>query len=118
MDDIGASLLINSREQIFTEKLHSLLKFGSLSTRYKDIFDMCYLLDYVDSDRLLKCITTFILEDKDMWENDMDAVRTRISKTFTNRMYKRNAERSGKSNWVGININEAFKKIEDFLRTL
>lgn len=28
MDDEGASLLINSKEQIFTEKLHSLLRFG------------------------------------------------------------------------------------------
>lgn len=39
LDDNGASLLINSKEQIFTETLHSLLKFGSFSRRYKDIFD-------------------------------------------------------------------------------
>ena len=39
MDDEGASLLINSCEQIFAEKLRSLLRFGPLSTRYKDIFD-------------------------------------------------------------------------------
>ena len=31
--------LINSKEQMFTEKLRSILKFGPLSTRYKDIFD-------------------------------------------------------------------------------
>lgn len=37
LDDVGASLLINSKEQIFTEKLKSLLRFGPLSTRYKDI---------------------------------------------------------------------------------
>ena len=34
LDDVGASLLINSKEQIFAEKLRSLLKFGPLSTRY------------------------------------------------------------------------------------
>ena len=34
---------INSKEQMFTEKLRSLLKFGPNSTRYKDIFDMVYL---------------------------------------------------------------------------
>ena len=28
LDDVGASLLINSKEQIFTEKLRSLLRFG------------------------------------------------------------------------------------------
>ena len=38
LDDEGVCLLINSKEQIFAEKLRSLLRFGSLSTRYKDIF--------------------------------------------------------------------------------
>lgn len=33
------TLFVNSVEQIFIEKLKSLLKFGVLSTRYKDIFD-------------------------------------------------------------------------------
>lgn len=42
-DDEGASLLINSNEQMFTEKLRSLLRFGPISTRYKDIFDMYFL---------------------------------------------------------------------------
>lgn len=35
----SATLLINSKEQIFTEKLKSLLRFGYTSTRYKDVFD-------------------------------------------------------------------------------
>ena len=35
----NVNLLINSREQIFAEKLKSLLKFGITSTRYKDVFD-------------------------------------------------------------------------------
>ena len=39
----GVSLLINSPEQIFTEKLKSLLKLGIRSTRYKDLFDFYYL---------------------------------------------------------------------------
>lgn len=45
-DDEGASLLINTNEQMFSEKLRSLLKFGTFSTRYKDIFDMYYLKDH------------------------------------------------------------------------
>lgn len=39
----GASLLMNSREQIIAEKIKSLLRFGIRSTRYKDIFDIYYL---------------------------------------------------------------------------
>ena len=38
--DEGANLLINSKEQMFAEKLKSLLKFGKYTTRYKDIFDL------------------------------------------------------------------------------
>lgn len=44
-DDEGASLLINSDEQMLAEKLCSLLKFGPFSTRYKDVYDMYYLKD-------------------------------------------------------------------------
>ena len=51
-DEDGASLLINSPEQMFTEKLRSLLKFGRFSTRYKDIFDMYYLREAVNLKRL------------------------------------------------------------------
>ncbi len=40
----SATLLINSPEQIFVEKLKSLLKFVYTSTRYKDIFDFYYLI--------------------------------------------------------------------------
>ena len=68
LDDVGASLLINSKEQIFTEKLKSLLRFGQLSTRYKDIFDLCYLSEHVHRDRLMKCINTYIFSDSSMKE--------------------------------------------------
>lgn len=40
MDDVGVSLLINSKEQMLAEKLRSILKFGPFSARYKDIFDI------------------------------------------------------------------------------
>ena len=36
----GVNLLVNSNEQMLVEKLRSLLKFGALSTRYKDFFDI------------------------------------------------------------------------------
>lgn len=41
-DDEGASLLINSNEQMLSEKLLSLLKFGTFSTRFKDIYELCF----------------------------------------------------------------------------
>ena|GEM_PF-3609699 len=54
----GASLLINANEQMFSEKLCSLLKFGPASTRYKDIFDMVFKLDRE------KTILSFLFNEK------------------------------------------------------
>ena len=118
LDDEGASLLINSKEQIFAEKLRSLLRFGPLSTRYKDIFDLCYLIEYVDRERLQNCLKTYILDDEKMRENDMDAIRRRISRTFGNRTYRSNVEGSEKANWLRIKTAVAFDRIDSFLKTL
>lgn len=118
LDDVGASLLINSKEQIFTEKLKSLLRFGPLSTRYKDIFDLCYLSEHVHRDRLMKCINTYIFSDSSMKENDITAIRKRVERTFSDKLYRQNIERSVRFNWLGIKVDEAFSKITSFLETL
>ena len=53
-------------------KLKSLLKFGFVSTRYKDIFDFYYLInnESLSKDKLLKCFDTFIFSDETMKENN------------------------------------------------
>lgn len=118
MDDEGASLLINSMEQIFTEKLRSILRFGPLSTRYKDVFDMCYLSDHIDRYRLEQCMKTYIFSDPGMKENDMDAIRARVHRTFSDGIYRQRLEHSRSSNWMGITADEAFERITAFLKTL
>ena len=118
LDDVGASLLINSKEQIFAEKLRSLLKFGPLSTRYKDVFDMCYLVDHVDKNRLKSCLDTYIFSDPDIAENDMEAVLSRINRTFSDQSYLQRITRSQRTNWLGVQVMDAFKKITSFLETL
>lgn len=118
MDDEGASLLINSKEQIFTEKLRSILRFGPLSTRFKDVFDMCYLSDHVDRQRLEQCMNTYIFSDPGMRENDMNAIRARVQWTFADRTYRQRLERSRSSNWMGISVSEALERITAFLKTL
>ena len=53
----NANLLINSKEQIFVEKIKSLLKLGFRSTRYKDLFDFYYLISKteLDKEKLMNC---------------------------------------------------------------
>lgn len=118
MDDEGASLLINSKEQIFTEKLRSLLRFGPLSTRYKDVFDMCYLSDHVDRQRLKQCLNTYIFSDPGMRENDTDAIRSRVQRTFADRAYRQRLERSRSSNWMEISVSEVLERLTAFLNSL
>lgn len=115
--DNGANLLINSKEQMFTEKLRSLLKFGQYSTRYKDIFDMCYLSDYLDFFELKECLRILIFDDPGMRENNMDDVRKRVERTLSSQEYVRNLAGS-RHNWLGIDIPEAIAVLTDFLKRL
>ena len=116
-DEEGASLLINSYEQMFSEKLRSLLKFGSFSTRYKYIYDMFYQCGKLKEDNLLSCFAVLIFEDPGMRENNMDAVVRRIEKVFGDNAYKSRVDRSDKR-WIDNDIDEVMDGILDYLRYL
>lgn len=117
-DDEGVCLLMNSREQIFAEKLRALVKFGTFSGRVKDVFDLCYLSDCMDIERLLKCIHTYILDDPGMFENDLDDIRRRVKKVFNDRDFVKSVENSGKDNWLRVKASMAFERILDCLNKL
>lgn len=110
IDDTGASLLINSKEQMLTEKLRSILKFGPFSTRYKDIFDIYYLLDLSDQEKLLHCFTTLIFADSGMRENNMDDIVRRVDITFKNKRYLDRMKGSQK-NWLGLDVDDVLSGI-------
>ena len=117
-DDEGVSLLMNSKEQIFAEKLRALVKFGTFSGRVKDIYDLGYLSEHVNKSRLLKCIHTYILEDPEMFENDMDDIRKRVSKIFSDKEFLKAIENSGKDNWLRIKATIVFDRIKECLSKL
>ena len=105
LNEEGASLLINSFEQMFSEKLSSLLKFGALSTRYKDVFDIYYLIDKIDARKLSFCFRSYIFDDPGMKENNMKEVVKRVQMTFQDKVYRRNLEFTDK-NWLGEDIGK------------
>lgn len=113
----GANLLINSKEQMLTEKLRSLLKFGPNSTRFKDIFDMCYLSDLVDRSKLLECFNTVIFLDPGMRENSIADILKRVSNTFSNQRYLSRL-RTSQKNWLDMPIDGVLRKILKFLTGL
>lgn len=50
-DNGGITLFANSEEQIFVEKIILIVKFGSLSIRYKDFYDLYWLIKNGNLDR-------------------------------------------------------------------
>mgnify|MGYP002857897931 FL=1 len=116
-DNDGASLLINSKEQMFTEKLRSLLKFGTFSTRYKDIYDMFYQCKNLNEKTLINCLYVLIFNDSGMRENNMKDVVRRIDSIFKDNDYKVKVDKSDKR-WMDNDIDEIFEGIRVFLSYL
>lgn len=114
-----ATLFINSVEQIFIEKLKSLLKFGALSTRYKDIFDFYYLINNtnIDKERFNKYITQIIYNDEAMPENNIRDIMSKLDTLFSNKIFISNLK-DARNNWLGIEVDEVLDSIYKFLESI
>lgn len=110
----SASVLINSKEQMIVEKLKALLRFGTRSTRYKDIFDICYLADTADMQKIREYIHTYIFNDTTIAVNDTEEIRKRTDRVFKNKTYKKHIEQSGK-NWLEIPTDNVLDKCREFI---
>ena len=114
----AVSLLINSPAQMITEKLKSMVRFGSRNTRYKDVFDICYLSERVNLDQLRECIEKYIFEDETLRNvSDMKAVIRRIERMFTDPAYLNGLRSSGK-NWLDISDDEVIEKDLAFIKSI
>lgn len=113
-DDEGASLLINSDEQMLAEKLRSLLKFGPFSTRYKDVYDMYYLKDTVNREKLMIALDTYVFSDATMRENTRSDIEKRLKITFSDRGYIRRLDTSDKR-WIDEEIDVITRGILEYV---
>ena len=113
----SVSVLINSKAQMITEKLKSMMRFGTRSTRYKDVFDICYLSDSVDMEKLRTCIKKYIFMDKTIYVSDFDEIKKRAVQIFSSSTYKEQVKRS-KKNWLDLSIDEVLKKDLEFIRKI
>lgn len=119
LDNEGVYLLGNSSEQVFAEKLKSLLKHGIRSTRFRDLYDMYYFghRDDFDNDRLTSYINLLIINDPIMWDTDMIAVIRRIRRTLRDANFLKNMEHSRKD-WLGKSVAEVTEWLPVFLEEL
>jgi len=115
----NANLLINSKEQIFVEKIKSLLKLGFRSTRYKDLFDFYYLINNteLDKEKLMNCFNILIFKDETMRENNIEDVVNRLQMTFNLNAYRNHLSNS-KNNWLDITVDDAIMSVLKYIKSL
>lgn len=113
-----ATLIINSPEQIICEKLKSLLRFGIRTTRYKDIFDIYYLINNTDisKERLLKILNSLIINNKTMRENNISDIVKNLEITLNNNIFKRNLS-DAKNNWLEMSVEEIISNVLDYFKS-
>lgn len=117
--DGSVSLLINSPEQIFVEKLKSLLKFGIRSTRYKDIFDFYYLINnrILNKDKLLKYIHLLIIKDEKIKQNTINDMTLRLETILNSKRFIAKLD-NARSNWINIPINNVIDSVISYFNSL
>jgi len=113
------NLLINSFEQIFSEKLKSLLKFGIRSGRHKDLFDFYYLINNINlnKNRLLEIFKILIFDDELMRENNILDIYNRLNSIFNSRVYRANIN-NPKYNWLDVSIDDIINSILSYIKDL
>ena len=115
----NANLLINSKEQILTEKLKSLLKLGFRSTRYKDLFDFYYLINIagIDKSKLENCLEILIFDDPSMKENNITDIISRLNQILSSKRYLAMLN-DPKVNWLNIPIEEVISNVLKYFDNL
>ena len=78
---------------------------------------MYYLIDKVDEKKLLQCLNTFVISDPGMKEKNMDAVVSRITRTFSSKSYIDKLTAS-KKNWIDEEIPTITTRLIEFLKSL
>ena len=113
----GVVLLVNPKEQIFVEKLKSLLRFGIVSTRYKDVYDMFYLSSRVDVEVLGGYIRVFIFEDEDMLENSVTDVERRLARISSSMKFMKGMANSDNA-WLDVPVETVTDTLLGFVKKM
>ena len=116
-DTSSVTLQINPKEQIFVEKLKSLLRIGPASTRFKDVYDMYYLRTRIRKTILRKLLQTYIFEDAKLRETDMAGIIFRLNRIFKDKGFLKGLKDPTFA-WIDVPANDATKAITDYIATL
>ncbi len=111
-------LLVNSKEQIFVEKLISLLIHNIKTTRYKDIFDMYYLCEKtkMNKDIIVELICGY-LKSSSLGFKNLEEIKSEIYYIFNNSNFRRNIN-NDKYNWTSESVIKVLNKVLEFINSL
>ena len=84
-----AELQANSNEQMFAEKLASLLRHGALSNRPKDVFDMYYLSSRLRLKVVRQYVSMLVYANKRCPIEDKRGIVESLRRTFGSARYMR-----------------------------
>ena len=111
-------LKVNPCEQIFAEKLYSLAKHDVLSTRYKDIFDMYYLIsNSLLNDEIVKKCLLNLLENNNRGLKQIANIYKVIESVFSDNEYIKKIKTT-KDKWIDEEYETIFSTILSYLNTL
>lgn len=116
--DDSVNLLVNTKEQMFAEKLKSLLRLGNVSTRYKDVFDMFWLTEEgnLDKSQMAEKLKSIIFDDATIREVNTDDIVLRLERIFNDSHFINSLGRSKRHNWLEIDPALATGALLDYFR--
>lgn len=103
------SLLINTKEQIVAEKLSSLLRHGIRSTRYKDIYDIYFLITEteLDVDDVMFILNKMELDGKYI---DLKEMNRKLDKILNNSFFCKNASKPN-NQWIDCTYEKVVERL-------
>lgn len=96
-----------------------MLRFGIRTTRYKDIFDIYYLINNtnINKDILLNIMNTLIIEDSTMRENNIEDIIKNLNTILNNNVFKHSLL-DARNNWLDISINQVINNVINYFKSM
>ena len=112
------TLLVNPPEQIFAEKLFALAKLGSISSRFKDIDDIFYLINNLtlDFNVIRKCLSIFTKDYSYSMKGVKDVINSATDCLCSTFFEKRYNENNG--SWLNIKFDLVKQNILNYIKKL
>lgn len=117
-DKDSVCINVNPCEQVFAEKLLSLARLGPISTRYKDIYDIYYLIinDLVDIFKVKDILNMFFKSSKRK-PNDILELVNSIIDTLNDDSFAKEAKEPA-SKWIDVDYDYLRKTIIRFVEKI